>query len=152
MSFQMSKETTKMPYYALLIIFIAAAIIIGGKLYLDQDIQIGGIENNLVASRLIYSQECLAGNEMGEIDLSHFNENQLVQCSGMEKGGSHGAKLGVYYLDGSFRQELELNKEVVTPCLIDPESNKAVCDYSKYYFTDNGKGVVLEVLVANVRK
>ena len=153
MSFQLSKEVTKMPYYALFIIFIAAVIVIGGKLYLDQDIEIGGIENDLVISRLIYSQECLAGDAMGEINLNNFNENQLVQCTGIKSGSSHGARLVFYYLDNTSRQELELNKEVVTPCLIDPDSNRHKCEYSQYYFIDGkGKGGILEILVANVHE
>jgi hypothetical protein len=152
MSFQLSKEVTKMPYYALFIIFIAAVIIIGGKLYLDQDISIGGVENNLAISRMIYSQECLAGDNLGEINLAHFNENQITQCSGIKDGSSQGMKLEFYYLDNSSRQELEFNKEVVTPCLVDPEGNRHLCEYSQYYFTDQGKGGILEILVANVRE
>ncbi len=152
MSFQLSKEVTKMPYYALFVIFIAAVIVIGGKLYLDQDIAIGGIENNLVISRIIYSQECLAGDKMGEINLNHFNENQIVQCTGIESGSSHGVKLAFYYLDNTSRQELELNKEVVSACLIDPDSNRHKCEYAKYYFVNNGKGGILEILVANVHE
>jgi len=152
MSFQMSKEITKMPFYILFIIFVALVIIIGGRLYLDRDVKVGSIENNLLISRIISSEDCLASENLGEINLDHFNENQISGCTGINEESGQGVYISFNFLDNSSSYELELNKALTTKCLVDPDRNRDYCDYVKYYFVSEGKGGILEILIANVQE
>jgi hypothetical protein len=149
MAFQLSKETTKMPYYIVLIVFIATIIIIGGKLYLDQEVYISGIENDLVVSRLLFSEDCLKSSNLGEINFDNLNEDQLLKCSGISE--DYGLKLEVFYFEDFENESVEFNKVLTSQCLIRNTKNveeKYDCSFSKHYFSNKGGGI-LNILVVN---
>ena len=46
MAYQVSKDTTKMIYYGIFILFVAVVILFGAKFYFKQDINTEQLENN----------------------------------------------------------------------------------------------------------
>ena len=146
MSYQLGKETSEMPYNVIFIIFIALVLVVGGKLYLDQRVAVGGLEDELLVSRILFSEECLASENLGEINFDHFTETQIDSCSGIENSKTQGVKISFSYLNGTVMNEIELNKAITSTCVLRPDENR--CDYYRYYLN----GGILDILVANVNE
>ena len=114
MGFNLAKDTTRMPVYAVLILVIAALLILGGKLFYVSNLSVGELENSLIVSRLLYSDDCLSlGN--GELDVSRFNEDHIFSC--LNLGEDYGAKLSYYFLDDNSTKEIiEVDKYLTSRC------------------------------------
>ena len=73
-AFQLAKENMKMLFYGVFIIFVATVLVIGGRIYLDQDVNTSYLENELVISRLLYSDDCFIEN--GVVNIDKFYEEK----------------------------------------------------------------------------
>jgi|TARA_Y100000310_G_scaffold316667_1_gene368660 hypothetical protein len=151
-AFQLAKENMKMLFYGVFIIFVATVLVIGGRIYLDQDVNTSYLENELVISRLLYSDDCFIEN--GVVNIDKFYEEKIIKCSGITGESGYGLRLRLYNFDNSSElvKEIELNKDLTSQCLITNIKNigrRYFCSSSKHYvFYEDNKGI-LEVVVAN---
>lgn len=143
----MSKDITRMPVYAVLILVIAAFLILGGRLFFTNDVSVGELENSLIVSRLLYSEDCLSGGN-GELDVSRFNEDHIFSC--LNLGEDYGIKLSYYFLDdNSTKEVIEVDKYLTSRCSLGLNKEEYVCHYSEHYFTYEGRGGIFSILISN---
>ncbi len=147
MGFNLAKDTTRMPVYAVLILVIAALLILGGKLFYVSNLSVGELENSLIVSRLLYSDDCLSlGN--GELDVSRFNEDHIFSC--LNLGEDYGAKLSYYFLDDNSTKEIiEVDKYLTSRCSLGLDKDDYACHYSEHYFTYGERGGIFSILISN---
>ncbi len=151
MAYQVSKETTKMIYYGIFILFVAVVILFGAKFYFKQDINTEQLENNLLISRILFSEDCLGGEEF---NLDNFNEEQIRKCTGIQ---NQGLKLTIsdFYNSSIILNEIEINPEIISQCLLLNVKNirdQYDCNYLRYYVLEGNETKLLEILVANENK
>jgi len=145
--FNLAKDTTRMPVYVVLILVIAGFLILGGKLFYVSNIPVEELENSLIVSRLLYSDDCLSGGN-GELDVSRFSEDHIHSC--LNLGEDYGIKLSYYFLDdNSTKEVIEVDKYLTSRCSLGLNEDDYVCHYSEHYFTDGGKGGILSILISN---
>jgi hypothetical protein len=150
--YQVSKESQKMIIYGILIIIVAVVIIWGGAAYFIQDYDTHELENSLVVSRLLLSEDCLASEEFGKLNLDHFNLDTIKKCTGVNDDSKLGLHIKLFDLNKNLIEEIEINKPLTSQCMLSNIKNireKYFCSFSKHYvlFEDN-KGV-LEIEVVN---
>lgn len=150
--YQVSKEVQKMILYAIMVIFVAVVIIATTAVYFIQDYETQELENELLVSRLLYSEDCLASENFGKLNLANFDESLLTKCTGIDDNSKQGLHLKLFDLDGNLIDEVEINKALTSQCVINSLKNirnRYFCSFSKHYVLFEGGKGVLEIEVSN---
>ncbi len=150
--YQVSKETQKMIVYVVIILLVAVVIMVGAAAYFIQDFEIEEIENELVVSRLLFSEDCLASEEFGKINLDNFDIENIKKCTGLDEDSKLGLHLKLFDLDKNLVDEVEINKQLTSQCLLNNMKNireRYFCSFSKHYVLFENKNGILEIEVVN---
>ena len=152
MAYQISKESMQMIFYAIMIILVSVVLIFGGALFFQQDVFVEDLENSLVVSRLLYSENCLASEEFGVISPIDINEELISSCTGLNEDSKQGIRLRLYDYEENLIKEIEVNKVLTSQCLIENIGyikKNYKCSYSKHYVLYFDKKVILGVMIVN---
>ena len=150
--YQVSKETQKMIVYTVIILLVAIVIMFGASAYFIQDFEIEELENELVISRLLFSEDCLASEEFGKLNLDNFDLENIKKCTGLNDESKQGLHLKLFDLDETLIDELEINKPLTSQCLLSNMKNireRYFCSFSKHYVLFEDKNGILEIEVVN---
>lgn len=152
MTYQLGKESMKIFFYIIFILFVAFILILGVKLYYTKEVDISSLENSLVTSRLLLSEDCLA-KEIGQgINVDNLNEENILNCVGLNGESKQGLKIRLIDWNNTLVKEVEINKALTSQCMIgflEEISKNYRCSYSKHYVLYGGNKGMLEVMVVN---
>jgi hypothetical protein len=152
MAYEISKESMQMIFYAIIIILVSVVLIFGGALFFREDVYVEDLENSLVVSRLLYSENCLANDNFGFIRSVDINEEIVSSCTGLDDNSKQGVRLRLYDYEDNLVKEVEVNKALTSQCLIENLGyikKNYKCSYSKHYVLYDDTNGILEVMIVN---
>ena len=114
--FIISKEMSKMIFYAFLIIIVSLVIVSVFGVAVSKEVKTSELEQHIALTRLLSSNDCLAysnggRNFPGVVDLNKL-DSSLSDCINYEDRGGQGIMLSLFDLEENLLGEVEINKLV----------------------------------------